>query len=643
MRVVDGVVALFDASAGVQAQSYTVLRQSRKFQVPVIAFINKMDKFNADFHMAVGTIREKLKVEPLLLQQPLKGEDGSFEGVIDLIAQKTLRFSGDHGSSVAVQDLKGEHTEFAHVVEAAVKGRSVLIQQLTASDDALSEEFIEALDKHDGDEVASEAALSEESLRAAVRRLLLGGARKVPVMPVLCGASRRDQGVQPLLDAVNYYLPSPKDRKLFGLTKEGLPVPLPPVSSAANVPTVALAFKVTHAVGPNGRAALVFLRVYCGCITPKMTLVNHTQNKHQTIDKLYVMHANNPVEVPHLAAGDIGAAFLKDTFTGDTLSAPPVDRTLQSKAHVKPTEETQEVYTLEGIEAPPAVLSFTVEAANLKHIELLETALGELCREDPSLRVEKSEFGNIVLRGMGELHLEIALSRLHHEFQVQCRLLRAVVEYREALRTGRAVEKVLGLNQEIPYMECSLELRPMWVDEDTMSATANCSFGMDPKFVETYVAGGVAQRDARSARAELQLVETCFKTAVDHCCRLGPMGGLPMHGLQVVLTHFRKVTPNAMQERILGQVCRTVVGSLLAGVKSSEVRLVEPMMRVEVHLSDPTFIGAVVTSLNEHRAITVEVLEDGRSVGAIVAMRNIIRYTTELRKAVKGHANLLPR
>lgn len=676
MRVVDGVVALFDASAGVQAQSYTVLQQSRKFHVPLLAFLNKMDKYNADFAMSVASIREKLQVEPLLLQVPLHDEDGSFAGVVDVIEQTACRFGGESGSEVQCTPLdnvaasapsdqrqqsgdaaRAVDHELLHVARSMRKARHDLVTQLTSIDDALSERFIELLDATDGDEAEAERRLPASALRAAVRRCVVQPSRgRQPLIPVLCGASRRDQGVQPLLDAVTYYLPSPTDRHLTGLTRDGLPVPLPPASAAPTVSTVALAFKVMHTLHPGKgqRLPLVFLRVYSGKITPRMQLENHSRGKHEVVEKLYVMHANQPVEVPYLAAGQIGAAFLVHTYTGDTLFAHPSLHVLQAKQHVKRGDVKEEVYTLEGIDAPPAVISFSIEAATRNQVELLKNALAELTREDPSLRVSENEQGTMVVSGMGELHLEIMMSRLTNEYQVKCRLLRAIIEYRETLRATQTTEKHVGLYNELPYAECSLELRPLLEDGERCGSGDFCRFRIDDALVESYLASSSQQRgggsngassnartsDVRNAKEELRVIALAFQSAVEACMRLGPFAGLPMHGVEVVLTGFRKTAGSQLQEKALSSVARAVVLDVLRATRKDDLALLEPMMEVEVHLSEPTYIGNVVSSLNEHKAVTVDVQEDGRSVKAIVAMRNTLRYTMELRKAVKGHANL---
>ncbi|KAG5474441.1 hypothetical protein LSCM1_03224 [Leishmania martiniquensis] len=668
MRVVDGVVALFDASAGVQAQSYMVLQQSRKYGAPLLAFLNKMDKYNADFALSVDSIRTKLQLEPLLLQIPLHAEDGSFAGVVDLVEQVACRFDGTHGREVRRTDLSRisdaslstddsrstTNHELAHVARSLRKARHDLVTQLTAFDDALSEAFIEQLDATDGDEAEAERRLSTEALRAAVRRSVLHPPRgRPPLIPVLCGASRRDLGVQPLLDAVTYYLPSPCDRQLTGFTKHGTPVPLPPASSSPTVPTVALAFKVTHMMHPGKgqRLPLVFMRVYSGRISPRMRLNNNTRLKSELIEKLYVMHANLPVEVPHLEAGQIGAAFLADTYTGDTLFSQPSQHLLQAKQHVRPGDVKEEVHTLEGISAPPAVISFSIEAATHNQVELLKGALTELSREDPSLRVTESEQGTVVVSGMGELHLEIILSRLANEYQVKCRLLRTIVEYRETIRAPQSLERHLCLLNDLPYAECSLELRPLLQNGEECSAMDQCRFRIDSAFEEEFLSVGRQQQgggfssgarmaDVRNAKEELRIIAASFHSAVHACMRMGPLAGLPMHGVEVVLTYFRKTAGSQLQEKSLTQVARAALLGVLKATRKADLALLEPMMELEVHLPEPAYIGSVVSSLNEHHARTVDVQEDGRSVTAVVAMRNSIRYTMELRKAVKGHASM---
>ncbi|KEG10264.1 putative elongation factor G2-like protein [Trypanosoma grayi] len=651
MRVVDGVVALFDASAGVQAQSYTVLRQSRKFGIPVIGFLNKMDKYNADFKKSVESIRMKLEVEPLLLQLPLVAEDGSFDGVMDVIEMTACRFGGNHGSDVELKDLRVPGSEPEHLVQSALAARHALFSTLTALDDALSDAVIAALDAADGDEQKAEGLVPCDVLRAAIRRQTLRQDVAQPVMPVLCGAARRDQGVQPLLDAVTHYLPSPLDRPLTGYARDRRVVQLPPVTTAPHVPVVALAFKVTHAMNPKGRRQpLVFFRVYSGKLTPRSVLVNNNNNRHENIEKLYVMHANCPVEVPHLIAGEIGAAFMQNTKTGATLLRAPLHILSGDR------DPASEVFTLEGIDAPPPVISFSVEAATKQQIPLLESALQELSFEDPSLHVHKNDFGQMVLSGMGELHLEIIMSRLENEYQLKCQLLRAIIEYREVVRESVELQHVVGMYNEVPYVACSLLLRPLLEADDSCAPNQTCQFVVDETLAEDFLnaaaiaaAGSPGDRrrrmedHRRNAKEELRLITSVFTSAVTDCSYLGPLAGLPLHGVQVVLTSFKKIGGTQLAERPLSQAARSLVLELFRSVPKASLAALEPMMEVEVHLSESTYIGSVVSSLNERKAITVDVQDDGKSVKAILPMRNIVRYTMELRKAVKGHANLYTR
>ncbi|EAN79851.1 elongation factor G2-like protein [Trypanosoma brucei brucei TREU927] len=649
MRVVDGVVALFDASAGVQAQSYTVLRQSKKFGVPVIAFLNKMDKYNADFTKCVNSIRKKLEMEPLLLQLPLSREDGSFDGVVDVVELKSYRFSGDHGSNVIVGDLRAHRSEPPHVVEAARDARHALLSTLTSVDDSLADAVIAALDETGGDEQRAEDAIPCDVLRAAIRRQTLRQNNSPrPVIPVLCGASRRDQGVQPVLDAITYYLPSPQDRVLYGYTKDGELVQLPPATTAPYAPFFALAFKVIHTMGPKGqRQPLVFFRVYSGRITARTTLVNNSSNSHENIEKLYVMHADHQVEVPHLAAGHIGAAFMRNTKTGATLYREP------QHAQSVVAGCGKEVFTLEGIDAPSPVISFSIEAASKHQISLLEETLQELSFEDPSLRVSRNNFGQIVISGMGELHLEIVMSRLEHSYGLKCRLLRAIIEYREVVREPVELKNVIVTNNEVPYIECSLRLQPLLDDEGVCGPSEVCSFIVDEAFAGSFLSssanegGGDRRRRMddcrRNAVEELRLITEVFNKALSECFLLGPLAGLPLHGVRVVLTGFRRVAATQLTDRPLAQAARSLLLQLLQAAPKTTLAALEPMMEVEVHLSEPTYIGEVVSSLNERKAVTVDIQEDGKSVSAILPMRNIVRYTMELRKAVKGHANLYVR
>lgn len=694
LRVVDGVVALFDASAGVQAQSYTVLRQAQKFGTPVIAFMNKMDKTNADFKMALRSVETKLGVEPLLVQIPLLAEDGNFEGVMDIIDGNVLRFDGANGDIISCSSIA---SAVPHLVDTAADARHTMLAQLSARDDTLSELLIHALDKADGDELRAEASLASNDIKAAIRRHVAaapaagsyGSAQyakrsgRRQLVPVLCGASRRNIGVQPLLDAVLSYLPSPIDRKnLVGFAEDGSEVPLPVPSNHQTCPTIALAFKVIHQPGAKGNLdPLVFFRVYSGKVGPRTRLVNHShpQRKTETIDKLFVMHANNAVEVPLVSAGNIGAAFLPNTKTGDTLYAAPVIQRLYERgsasARDNPAEVELPIRTLEGIDAPPPAISFSIEAANSRQIPLLEEALTCLEKEDPSLRTSKNEFGQLIISGMGELHLEIIMSRLDREYQVKCKLLRAIIEYREALAHNRAIKSVTLVHNELPILEVDVvwevDIGPLVLpgvdsqiessdegastdveDKSVVSPLAKASVVMHNSCREDFVAasqssggvtggtrGGTSEKAVAEVHADMEGILRCFQEAMEECCRSGPIATMPVVGTRLVITRAVKRTP-VLTDKLLLPAARSAISTMMRRqLRPDDFRVLEPMMAVEVHLTEATYVGAVVSSLNEKNAVSVDILEDGRSVAAVVPMRNVVRYTMDLRKTAKGNAN----
>lgn len=894
VRVVDGVVALLDASAGVQAQSYTVLAQSIKYGVPVVFFINKMDKFNANFDMSVKSIKDKLKIEPLLLQFPLKGDDGEFTGVVDLVKLQCYRFSGEHGEIVnctpVFKDEKEARSGNAEPndmlgeaqYQDALQHRHQLLTQLTAVDDILSEEFIKALDETDGNEEEVERTLPSESIQAAIRRVMIapppassnnsireGRPRRI-LCPLLCGAARKDMGVQPLLHAIVDYLPSPLERPFTGVNAHGIPVSMPmnalvapstasssffsspslfanpptPESSTPSIavetavllqmPFWALAFKVCHTANPatGTRDALVYIRVFSGILRSPVggakggmggpsgttrVLQNRSQGVEEKVGSLYVLHADTPIEVSALRPGEVGALFLKKTYTGDTLYAPPhktpgamqrgtgkrsdavsdrrssstpavldggnqtkneepkrkvellnsmkesipfqtsIATTISAASPKTATEMSsrspagvdphlEDVFLLEGISTPPPVLSYSIEAATPGQAQRLDEALAELTREDPSLSFHTDDYGNRVLQGLGELHLEIALSRLRQEYDLQCRLLRAVVEYRETLLSPRRMDHASVSAEHLggtPYAELSLSVEPCHeaqkgpssgdafcelfvrdeastigfdgTDEDfyTSSATPQCL--LSPSLFSTsgdshaspsssfsrssghHVSSAVGARieEKKRLREWARALQENFQHSITEACRLGPLAGMPLHGIAFTLEFFRvlgdgsSASPSGKQlpaslppdERILRAVARNAVLTLIhhredrkkarddggASVREGdklksktsserishkkrpsseedEVGILEPIMQVEVHFTESGYAGEVIRTLHERRSLWMDVSnstpERGGVIKALVPMRHLTHYSTALRAAVKGHATL---
>lgn len=885
VRVVDGVVALLDASAGVQAQSYTVLAQSIKYSVPVVFFINKMDKFNANFEMAVKSMEQKLKIEPLLLQFPLNGDDSEFSGVVDLVKLQCYRFRGNHGEIVESIPLWGNSSEksITNSESNTILGdgqykevlllRHQLLTQLTAVDDILSEQFILALDETDGDEEKAEILLSSAAIQAAIRRVLIlpppassnGSARegrpRRMLCPVLCGAARRDIGVQPLLHAIVDYFPSPLERHLNGVNPYGAATSLPmsslvppffadtlrpPSANSATVtpgtslatretsmlqamPFWALAFKVCHTINQASgkREALVYIRVFSGILRSVAggggkemgggsgrgrVLQNRSRGVEENVGTLYVLHANTPIEVSVLRPGEVGALFLKKTYTGDTLYAPPrtgfaptkrdfskgwsndsfalpsylsplsesdnsstthdtkqkmkaapslqqnftskpsstsvCTATFTSFLEKKPTcqsESTEtdldEVFLLEGIHSPPPVLSYSIEAATPGQAKQLDEALVELTREDPSLSFHSDDYGNRVLQGLGELHLEIALSRLRQEYELQCRLLRAVVEYRETLLSSRRLDHISVCTEHgvgTPYAELSISVEPCHVpqisqeaskdvgelflqdeasesgideaDEDFYASCATPQFLLSPSLFSptgesnSFVSSssvssssGSRMEEKKRLREWARALQESFQHSVAEVSRLGPLAGMPLHGIIFTLHSFRvlgdggRVVSSGKQllpsfppnERVLRAIARNVLITLIHGRKNDkkvasedspeerekemqtkkvpnfsddfksktsastkrrDIGILEPIMQVEIHFTEDGYVGEVIRTLHDRRAIWMDVSnatpERGGTLKALVPMRLLSNYSTTLRAVVKGHASL---
>ena len=726
LRVVDGVVALFDAAVGVQAQSFTVLSQARKFHTPVIGFMNKMDKPNADFVKAVGTLKPKLGLEPLLLETPLLRDNGEFEGTVDVISQVSHRYTGTCGEKVATRPLSEEPS---HIRQAAVERRNSVINTLTARDDVLAEEVINALEASNGDEEAANAALDVAKLRASIRRLTLrqdADARAngaLPLVPVLCGASRRDMGVQPLLDAVGHYLPSPLDRALTqtGFDQAGHEAALPPPSNLVTAPVIALAFKVTHSarrggvIGADGSAGvglepLVFFRVYSGRITKNMTLLNRTRGgKTETIDKLYVLHGAHHQEVPYIGAGGIGAAFMKHACTGDTLVAATrgvgggsgslfAAAGLQVPANLAPPEVDDDkgtepkakklsgnpVFTLEGITPQPPTLSYAIEAANAAQSKVLDSALKLLEKEDPSLRVSFNELGQCVISGMGELHLEIVLSRLEREYNLQCRLLRAIVEYTECLSeprrfNGEVIAAGGSTSAGAALIEFDFEIVPdtkatggdcsatetgrvevsqaaqngyLWYESQRERVAPSSQDEEDDGIREQKRLAEIEAHDytyvepSRAKKAALAEVIASIDRGAKEAFRRGPLARLQMHGFCVRVTRLQRRGQLPNDPAQLQSAARGFFATFLdkfygveKGKFRKDVALLEPMMAVEINLVETTHVSDVMALLAEKGATEICPDEDdARCINGVAPMRNIARFTSDLRKATKGGA-----
>jgi elongation factor G len=424
LRVLDGAIALFDSQAGVEPQSETVWRQADKYQVPRIAYINKMDKIGADFARSVQTLRDRLGAHPLPIQLPIGAED-SFNGVIDLITEKALLWKDELGTEWSEEEIPAELADPAH------EARTHLIEACADYDDELLEAYL------------ADEQISSERIRKALRQATLD----IKVTPVLCGSSFKNKGVQPLLDAVIDYLPSPLD--------------VPPVKGVEpvkggkdkeaerpaddNAPFSALAFKV---MADPYVGKLTYFRVYSGKLEAGARILNANTTRTERIGRILEMHANHREERGEIYAGDIVAGVgLKQTATGDTLCAPD--------APIK----------LETIEFPEPVISVAIEPKTKADQEKLGASLGRLAEEDPTFQVRSDEeTGQTLISGMGELHLEVIVDRLLREFKVDANVGRPQVAYRETIKQtvdkveGRFVRQTGGRGQ---YGHCVIKLEPV--------------------------------------------------------------------------------------------------------------------------------------------------------------------------------------
>ncbi|MCE9670318.1 elongation factor G [Myxococcus stipitatus] len=572
LRVLDGAVAVFDASQGVEPQSEAVWRQADRYGVPRIAFINKMDKVGADFAMSVESIEERLGARPVAVQLPL-GDGAGFHGLVDLVRMRRVLFDGDEGAYREDLPLSPEVRELAEAM------RYRLIEAAADVDERVLEKFVDGRLED----------ITEEDLVRALR----AGTLARTLVPVLAGSAFKKKGVQMLLDAIVDYLPAPSDLPAV----EGLVPGTPRRASRApsdEEPPTALVFKL---MSDKAVGSIVFLRVYSGTLRAGTVLVNAATGKRERVGRLMFMHANRREEVSEIHAGDIAAALgLKSVRTGDTLTDPEAP------------------LVLESLGFPEPVVQVAVEARAPAELPKLEEGLHRLAAEDPSLRVGVDpESGQVLLSGMGELHLEVVVDRLRTEYGVEARVGRPEVAYRDTIRRAvrqeyRHVRQSGGPGQ---YARVVLDVAPaargaglVFVD-DTKGGTI-------PKELVPAIQKGVAGAMARGVRDGVALVD-----------------------LEVRLvdgdTHVRDSTPQAF----------SMAGSLALqeAVKSVGVRVLEPVMDVEVTTPED-YLGDVLGDLaaRRGRVLGMEARGNARLVSARVPMASLFGYVTGLRGRTQGRA-----
>ena len=580
LRVLDGAVAVFDGKEGVEPQSETVWRQADKYDVPRICFVNKMDKMGADFYFTVQTIIDRLGARPLVVQLPI-GAESDFIGVVDLLEMKAYVWPGDAkgdvtmGASYEVQDIP------ADLVEKAEQYRAELVEAVAEASEELMEKYLE------------EGELTIPEIKAGIRQLVISG----EAFPVLCGSAFKNRGVQPMLDAVIEYLPSPLDvPDVVGSNPSDEEEKLTRKASA-DEPFAALAFKV--AAHPF-YGQLTYTRVYSGTAAQGQQVLNSTKGKKERIGKLFQMHSNKENPVEEITAGHIYAAIgLKDTTTGDTLCDP---------AHP---------IVLESMTFPDPVIFVAIEPKTKGDQEKMSTAIQKLSAEDPTFTVSlNEETGQTEIGGMGELHLDIIVDRMKREFKVEANVGKPQVAYRETIK--KAVEKVdythkkqTGGSGQFAKVQVSFEPLPLDGEELYM--------------FEDKVTGG------RVPREYIPSVDAGIQDAM----KFGVLAGYPMVGVKATLIDgaYHDVDSSEMAFKIAGSMV------FKEGAKRANPVLLEPLMDVEVRTPEE-YMGDVIGDLNSRRG-QVRSMEDASGVKiikAIVPLTEMFGYIGDLRGKTQGRA-----
>ncbi|GIF41184.1 translation elongation factor 2 (EF-2/EF-G) [Actinoplanes xinjiangensis] len=577
LRVLDGAVAVYDGVAGVEPQTENVWRQADKYHVPRMCFVNKLDRTGADFFRCVQMMIDRLNATPLVLQIPI-GLEGDHIGVVDLIDMKALTWRGEtqKGEDYAIEEIP------ADLVDSANEWREKLIETLADVDDAVMEKYLE------GEEV------SVEEIRAAIRRSTIASKAN----PVLCGSAFKNKGVQPMLDAVVDYLPSPLDvPAIEGTATDGeTPMLRKPSNSE---PFSGLAFKIQT---DKHLGKLTYVRVYSGTLDSGSQVVNSTKDRKERIGKIYQMHANKREERSSAQAGDIIAVQgLKQTTTGDTLSDPanPV--------------------ILESMTFPEPVIQVAIEPKTKSDQEKLGTAIQRLAEEDPTFRVfNDEETGQTIIAGMGELHLDILVDRMRREFNVEANIGKPQVAYRETIRG--TVEKHTYVHKKQTggsgqYAKVVVNVEPLSLEAD----------GPTYEFVNAVSGGRIPKEFIPSVDAGAQ-----------DSLQYGVLAGYPLVGVKFTLVdgQYHEVDSSEMAFKIAGSMAMKEVA------RKADPALLEPMMAVEVTTPEDN-MGDVIGDLNSRRGLiqSMEERSGARVVKALVPLSEMFGYVGDLRSKTAGRAS----
>jgi elongation factor G len=579
LRVLDGAVAVFDGVAGVEPQSETVWRQADRYDVPRICFVNKLDRVGAEFHRCVDMIVSRLNATPLVLQIPI-GAEADFRGVIDLVRMKALVWPEDtqKGEDYSVEDIPATHTE------AAREWRDRLLETIAEADDAMMEKYLE------GEEP------SDEELHAAIRRATIGG----KLTPVLTGSAFKNKGVQPMLDAVVAYLPSPLDVAEVEGHKVGDEETVIARKPSNDEPFAALAFKIM--TDPH-LGKLTYIRVYSGVLEAGTQVLNSVKGRKERIGKIYRMHANKREEISRVGAGDIVAVMgLKDTTTGETLC------------------DDKQPVVLESMSFPAPVIHVAIEPKTKGDQEKLGTAIQRLSDEDPTFQVRTDEeTGQTIIAGMGELHLEVLVDRMRREFKVEANVGKPQVAYRETItkpidRVDYTHKKQTGGSGQFAKVQIGIE---------PSSGTTEGEGGYE--FVNA-VTGG------RIPREYIPSVDAGCQEAMEN----GVLAGYPMVDIKVTLKDgaYHDVDSSELAFKIAGSM------AFKEAARKAGPVLLEPMMAVEVTTPED-FMGDVIGDLNSRRG-QIQAMEErsgARVVKALVPLSEMFGYVGDLRSKTQGRAS----
>ena len=569
LRVLDGGVVVFDGVAGVEAQSETVWRQADRYGVPRICFVNKLDRTGADFFRCVGMIESRLKAHPIVIQLPL-GRESSFTGLIDLVEGKAIVYEGKAEDAPKCLDIpEKEKAGFE-------EHRQKMLESLSEADDQIMSDYLEGKE------------ISVADIKAALRRVAISGKGIL----VLCGSSLKNKGVQPLLDAIIDYLPSPSDKAEAQATevKTGNTVACPIRDDS---PLVALAFKI---VADPFVGRLVYLRIYSGTITAGSTVLNATRDNKERVGRLLLMHANHHEEIESANAGSIVATMgSKNTFTGDTLC------------------DLSHQVLLEAISFPTPVISVAVEPKTRADRDKMIDGLTKLAEEDPTFKVSfNDETGQTVIAGMGELHLDVLVNRLMSEFKVGANVGAPKVAYKETITAtskveGRFVRQSGGRGQ---YGHVMVEFSP--------------NTGKGFEYVDN-IRGGVLPREYIKAAGE----------GIKEAMETGGLAGYQVVDVKAAIYDgsFHEVDSNDMAFKMAGSL------ALKNGLQKCSSVILEPMMKVDV-VTPEQYMGDIIGDLNARRGRveSIDTTGDTTTVHGVVPLSKTFGYTTDLRSMTQGRA-----